>query len=93
MNSLKTVEPLQDKPIIKIQQVPALPKKKKIITITPEEFLAMTTNGTLTSNNILRQVNGKLMQVPVKPTLKRIVMKKNKIIPISPSVNVSKIFN
>lgn len=58
---------------------------KKIITVTPEEFLTMTSNCTNKSKNILKQINGRL----VPKNLKRIVMKKNKLIPVSTVNNVS----
>jgi GA-binding protein transcription factor beta len=63
---------------------------KKIITVTPEEFLSMTANcGTNKAKNILKQINGRL----VPKNMKRIVMKKNKLIPVSTVNNVYKIAN
>jgi hypothetical protein len=60
---------------------------KKIITVTPEEFLSMTANcGTNKAKNILKQINGRL----VPKNMKRIVMKKNKLIPVSTVNNVSR---
>ncbi|XP_065170782.1 GA-binding protein subunit beta-1 isoform X2 [Atheta coriaria] len=58
-------------------------KKKKIITVTADQFLAMTTNN----SNSLRIVNGKLVQNKPMP-VKRIVPK-NKVINqnIRPAVN------
>ena len=57
---------------------------KKIITVTPEEFLSMTSSCANKSKNILRQINGRL----VPRNVKRIVMKKNKLIPVSTVNNV-----
>ncbi|RZC31795.1 GA-binding protein subunit beta-1 [Asbolus verrucosus] len=63
---------------------------KKIITVTPEEFLSMTANcGTNKAKNIIKQINGRL----VPKNMKRIVMKKNKLIPVSTVNNVYKIAN
>lgn len=73
-------------------------KKKKIITLTQEEFLAMAngTNKTSSDNNlVIKQLTGKLIstnQTQQKTPIKRIVMKNNKIIPISPTVNVRYIY-
>ncbi|KAI4460174.1 ankyrin repeat protein [Holotrichia oblita] len=61
---------------------------KKIITVTPEEFLAMTTNGGF-SNNIGKPVN-KFITIP-KNNVKRIVMKKNKTTPITATINMAKV--
>ncbi|XP_056630096.1 GA-binding protein subunit beta-1 [Diorhabda sublineata] len=51
---------------------------KKIVSVTPEQFLAMTQN----SNKTFKQ----LKVIPTKGTFKRVVMKKNKLIPITPAV-------
>ncbi|KAJ8965623.1 hypothetical protein NQ314_004015 [Rhamnusium bicolor] len=55
-----------------------LQMNKKIVTVTTEEFLAMA-NGSINNNkNILRQ-----LKVLPKSQVKRIVMKKNKVIPVT----------
>lgn len=69
------------------KQVQKKHERRKIITVTPEEFLEMTANCSAIQNNSLKQINGKTVQT-VKPTVKRIVMKKNKTSPISNSTNV-----
>ncbi|VEN55840.1 unnamed protein product [Callosobruchus maculatus] len=53
------------------QQQPPLHMEKKIVAVTPEEFLAMT-NGTLNKNVI------RVKTIPAKGQFKRIVMKKTK---------------
>lgn len=65
--------PVSNKP--KVVNVPPILKSKEVITLTPEEYL---TN--FSQSNVLRQINGKLVDVPRQ--IKRIVMKKNKIFPI-----------
>lgn len=90
------MENVEITPIYDQEDLEMSKNKKKIITITPEEFLAMANgaNRNTNKNFIFKQLTGKLMptvQTPTK-TVKRIVMKKNKIIPISPSVNVSNFF-
>ncbi|XP_044262912.1 GA-binding protein subunit beta-1 [Tribolium madens] len=60
---------------------------KKIITVTPQEFLSMTSSCRNKSKNILKQINGRL----VPKNVKRIVMKKNKVIPVSTVNNIYKI--
>lgn len=59
-------------------------KPKKIITVTPQEFMAMTLN----QGDVLKQINGKLLNT-AKPTVKRIAIKKNKIVPVIPNTPVS----
>ncbi|EEZ97725.1 GA-binding protein subunit beta-1 isoform X2 [Tribolium castaneum] len=60
---------------------------KKIITVTPQEFLSMASNCKNKSKNIIKQINGRL----VPKNVKRIVMKKNKLIPVSTVNNMYKI--
>lgn len=66
----------------KIRTLPLSIKPKKIITMSSEEFLAMTLN----QGNVLKQINGKF-SIP-KPTVKRVVMKRNKVVPITTNSNV-----
>lgn len=54
-----------------------MPNNKKIITVSADEFMAMT-NG-MGKNNVIRQF--KLLNC--KNTGKRIMMKKNRIIPVT----------
>lgn len=63
------------------EQIP----QKNIITVTPEEFLAMASNCNM-KTNILKQLNGG--KNVLGRNFKRIVMKKNKIIPVSNLNNV-----
>lgn len=84
LNTMKMLEPDSIIP----KHVQKKYERRKVITVTPEEFLEMTTNCSATHNNSLKQINGKTVQT-VKPTVKRIVMKKNKTSPISNSTNVS----
>ncbi|CAG9822554.1 unnamed protein product [Phaedon cochleariae] len=55
-----------------LEQPSTIRMEKKIVTLTPEQFLAITQ-----SRNDLRQ-----WKIPAKGQLKRVVMKKNKTIPI-----------
>lgn len=85
------MESVQISPISKGTQMTK--KRKKVITITQGEYLAMANgnNKNLNQNNVLRQITGKLMhskQSQSKGNVKRIVMKKNKIIPISSTMHV-----
>ncbi|KAG5891580.1 hypothetical protein JTB14_022245 [Gonioctena quinquepunctata] len=66
LNSLKQSEVQQHEPILQMD--------KKIVTVTPEQFLAMTNN-----KNFVKQ----LKVLPSRGQLKRVVMRKNKVIPIS----------
>lgn len=68
---------------VKQSEQQQLQMEKKIVQVTPEEFLAMT-NGSLNSKNVFKQ----LKMLPVKNQVKRIVMKKNKVIPITSVTNV-----
>ncbi|XP_018570865.1 GA-binding protein subunit beta-1 [Anoplophora glabripennis] len=64
---------------VKQSEQQQLQMEKKIVQVTPEEFLAMA-NGSLNNNkNLFRQ----LKVLPVKSQVKRIVMKKNKVIPVT----------
>lgn len=97
LNSIKQSDNVNliQKNIQKTQQAPkensvSTLNMKKIITVTPEEFLAMTTNGGF-SNNITKPVS-KFITIP-KNNVKRIVMKKNKTTPITATINVSRILN
>lgn len=70
-------------------------KKKNIITLTQKEFLAVANGSNKNSksdNLIFKRITGKLLptnQVAQKQSpIKRIVMNKNKIIPISPTLTV-----
>lgn len=76
MNADKRITP-------KIRTIPIKPKK--VITVTPQEFLAMTLN----QGGILKQVNGKL--VTNKSNTRRIVMQKNKVGPILTNANKFKL--
>lgn len=60
------------------------PSGRKIITLTADEFLAMTANGTLGKNNIIKQV-----KVLPSKTVKRIVMHKNKLAAVTTAVTGS----
>ncbi|KAF5276857.1 hypothetical protein FQA39_LY06408 [Lamprigera yunnana] len=66
------------KNVPKIRAVPILNNAKKIITITPEEFLAMAMNQA----DVIKPSNGKIVSTDSKP-IRRIVMKKNKVVPIT----------
>ncbi|CAH1996941.1 unnamed protein product [Acanthoscelides obtectus] len=69
------------------QQQSSLHMEKKIVAVTPEEFLAMA-NGTL-SKNVIR-----VKTIPAKGQVKRIVMKKTKTgTPISIANGIKKIVN
>lgn len=87
-------EYLHSKPIVTATTTNAVSpvKKNRIITVTADEFLAMTNGGSLNGqSNILKQLNGKLINSVQKTAQnKRIVMKKNKLVTISPAVNVVK---
>nr|XP_023012760.1 GA-binding protein subunit beta-1-like [Leptinotarsa decemlineata]XP_023012761.1 GA-binding protein subunit beta-1-like [Leptinotarsa decemlineata] len=76
LNSVKQSEQQQKQKQQKQQQPPVLKMNKKVVTITPEQFLAMTNN-----KNIFNQ----LKVVPSRGPIKRVVMRKNKLIPISSS--------
>lgn len=87
LNSVKVMEPIPHSQVTpKIVQRTF--EKKRILTLTPEEFLAMTATCGLDPPNVLKQLNGKVIQ-NTKPTIKRIVMKKNKMSPISQVTSVS----
>ncbi|CAH1114418.1 unnamed protein product [Psylliodes chrysocephalus] len=58
------------------KQSQTLHMDKKFLTVTPEQFLAMTNNH---SSKNIRQMK----VIPSRGTFKRVVMKKNKIIPIA----------
>lgn len=94
LNSVKPLENIDINPVYRNNSLDLAKKKKKIITLTQEEFLAMANgnNKNFNDNVILKHITGKFVQSAQtiqKPSVKRIVMKKNKIIPISPTINVS----
>lgn len=62
-----------------LKSVKEAEKTEKIITMTPEEFASMTANGTIKSKHVFQQINGKL----VPKTMKRVIVKKNKLVPIA----------
>ncbi|KAB0802407.1 hypothetical protein PPYR_04593 [Photinus pyralis] len=68
----------------KIRTIPIKPKK--VITVTPQEFLAMTLNH----GGVIKQVNRKLL-TNNKSNTKRIVMQKSKVGPILTNVNKFKL--
>lgn len=78
-NNIKKITP-------KIRTIPASVKSKKVITVTPQEFLAMTLN----QSEIIKPINGKIITAQNKPTLRRIVMKKNKLGPITTTTTIPK---
>lgn len=67
------------------KQSQTLHMDKKFLTVTPEQFLAMTNNH---SSKNIRQMK----VIPSRGTFKRVVMKKNKIIPIAATA-VSRCYN
>lgn len=69
---------------VKQSEQQQLQMEKKIVQVTPEEFLAMA-NGSLNNKNMFKQ----LKVLPVKNQVKRIVMKKNKVIPVTSVASVS----
>lgn len=75
---LNTVKQQEEK------QVAEKPKPKKIITVTPEQFLSMT-NSQMIRNTI---TPGSIKVIPVKPNGRRIVMKKNRPTPFSNMIKV-----
>ncbi|XP_022919264.1 GA-binding protein subunit beta-1 [Onthophagus taurus] len=83
LNSIKEEPPViitkkqQEKPTKENSLTPI--KVKKVITITPAEFLAMTNTGQL--NNVSKQTN--LVQISKNNNVKRVVMKKSKVFPMN----------
>ncbi|KAJ8984896.1 hypothetical protein NQ317_002736 [Molorchus minor] len=73
LNSVKQSEQ-QEKPI---------QMEKKIVTLTPEEFLTVA-NGGLNNKSVYKQFK----VIPMKNQVKRIVMKKNKVIPVTSAASI-----
>lgn len=64
-------------------------ESKKYVTITPEEFFALT-GSTGTNLNVAKQLNNGKSKQNVKQSVRRVVMKKNKTRPIPQTNNVAK---
>ncbi|XP_072378872.1 uncharacterized protein Atac3 isoform X1 [Diabrotica undecimpunctata] len=60
------------------KQPPVLHLEKKIVTVTPEQFLSMANNSKMSGLQNLKVI-------PTRGPYKRVMMKKNKLIPISTS--------
>lgn len=84
LNSMKTAE-RNDLSNVHYSK-PTQNESKKYVTITPEEFLSLTSSA-ISVNSSKHLNNGKSKQ-NVKNHVKRVVMKKNKIRPIPQSNNV-----
>ncbi|KAF7282580.1 hypothetical protein GWI33_002302 [Rhynchophorus ferrugineus] len=72
LNTIKQQE--QAKPVM----------KNKIITVTPQQFLQMTSGNVIKSGNVLE----KMKVLPTKPITKRVVMKKNRPTPFGNVIKV-----
>lgn len=87
LNSLKAAEE-SDLPKMQFREPPQRPSKK-YVTISPEEFYALTGSNAANQLSITRHANNGATTQNLKQPMKRGVMKKNKVKPISHSNQVS----
>lgn len=86
LNSLKAAEA---RSLPKIHpKPPQQNESKKYVTITPEDFFALTGSGGVGRVNAAKHLNKEKATQNVKQTIKRVVMKKNKTSPIPQGSNV-----
>lgn len=87
LNSLKAAEEA-DLPKMQFRE-PAQSPPKKFVTISPEEFFALTGSNAANQLSVTRHANNGATTQNLKQPLKRGVMKKSKVKPITSSNQVS----